>query len=268
MLLFSDASTEAFPDRESEVDRQQQDLLHDVSSLSNTSGRVPDASSSAFSGRLSKEEDGQQQDFLHDVSSLSNDATLTSEERGVMRLMRDVQMQAIRQPVFAVEMLNLQQTINHNLYQQVLQLKKQVADLVKEIAQLKKELEICEEQKQNSLLEATACLKESLGGKFTNAQVDFLISRKPIVRWEEEDISNAIAIRRLSTKSYHFLHNKMMIPLPSVTTLKRWVSKISVEPGILHSVLRLLKHQSERMTDKERLCTLSMDETSVCGEWT
>lgn len=38
------------------------------------------------------------------------------------------------------------------------------------------------------------------------------------------------------------------------------MSKIPVEPEVLHSVLRLLKHHSETMTET--------DETSFNGEWT
>lgn len=163
--------------------------------------------------------------------------------------------------------MNLLKAINSNLYQEVLQLKKQVSNLVRDNMQLKKELENSKQNEQKSFQKATDYLKDTLRGKFSSAQVDSLITGKPVTRWKEEDISTAITLRSLSSKAYNFLRTKM-IPLPSTTTINRWVSDMPVEPGILDSVLTMLKHQSETMTEAERLCTLSLDETSVQREWT
>ena len=176
-----------------------------------------------------------------------------------------METQASQDPFFVSEETTLLQAINSHLYEQVLNLKKQVANLLTENVQLKQELENCKKNEEKSLQLATESLKDSLRGKFSSAQVDSLITGKPVTRWNEEDISTAITIRSLSTKAYHFLRTKM-IPLPSTTTINRFVSKIPVEPGILDSVLNMLKHHSETTTEAERLCTLSLDETSVHSE--
>lgn len=179
----------------------------------------------------------------------------------------DVTLKSSSRPSFIHEEIQLLRSINQQLYLQVGQLKQEVSYLVTENNKLKNELENTRQQVETCLDKAAGSLKDNLGGKFSCSQVESLITGKAISRWKVEDISIALAIRSLSTKTYNFLR-KTMLPLPSVRTINRWVSKLAVEPGILESVLRLLKHKSETMTERDRLCTLSLDETSVCSQWT
>lgn len=53
-----------------------------------------------------------------------------------------------------------------------------------------------------------------------------------------------------------------------MTTLNRWASKLAAEPGLLTSVLALLAHRSDSMEERDRLCTISFDETRLANEWT
>ena len=94
-----------------------------------------------------------------------------------------------------------------------------------------------------------------------------MLSSNSVSRWQEEDISKALALRTLSPKAYRFLKEQWNFPLPSDATISRWVSKFDVEAGILFSVLKFLSHQASTMSEYDRLCVLSFDETAVAQEW-
>lgn len=52
-------------------------------------------------------------------------------------------------------------------------------------------------------------------------------------------------------------------PLPALSTLWRWASTFSVEPGILRDMLMLMQKETYDMTEIKRLCVLSFDEMYV-----
>lgn len=77
-----------------------------------------------------------------------------------------------------------------------------------------------------------------------------------------EDIASAISLRSVSPKAYRYLRLHKY-PLPALSTLRKWASTFSVEPGVLHDVIRLMHKISPQMTEMERLCILSFDEIYV-----
>lgn len=149
-----------------------------------------------------------------------------------------------------------------------IKLKQQVSTLVKENSKLREQIKICKEEQAKSYLNATDAVKHSFSGKLTSSQINSIVSGRPVTRWSEEEIGTAVTLRSLSTKTYNYLRTKMLIPLPSRSTINRYVSKLSVEPGLLESIIRILGHQSQSMNETDRICALSMDEMSVCKEWT
>lgn len=102
---------------------------------------------------------------------------------------------------------------------------------------------------------------------FTSTQIDYFIGKKKISRWTDEDITNGIALRSISPKAYRYLRNKKSFPLPSMSTLDKWVKDINVEPGILNSALRLMKSKASYMSDGSKACILSFDEMSLSGKY-
>ncbi|KAL4148064.1 hypothetical protein QTP88_002368 [Uroleucon formosanum] len=76
-----------------------------------------------------------------------------------------------------------------------------------------------------------------------------------LYRWTPEDISSAITLRSISPKSYRYTIKKK-IPL-------RWVSNISIEEGILTSVLFLMKAKAEFMSTSDKLTVISFNEIYV-----
>lgn len=110
-------------------------------------------------------------------------------------------------------------------------------------------------------------VRNNLSSTFTSTQMEHILTGKPITRWREEDISRALTLRSLSYKSYKFIREVWQFPLPSRSTISRWVRGLDVEPGILMSIFNLMKHNAESMTERDRVCVLSFDECMVSKEW-
>lgn len=110
-------------------------------------------------------------------------------------------------------------------------------------------------------------VKNNLKKYFSTSQVQCMYDGKPVTRWTAEDIAKSLTLRCVSHKAYRFLREKWQLPLPSDSTLNRWVKNFEIEPGILESVIGLLKAQAESMTEQERICCLSFDECSVAKVW-
>ena len=129
-----------------------------------------------------------------------------------------------------------------------------------------KKLENCSDQKEAAIsvvTEENRKLEQGMLKCFTVHQAQCLISGKPISRWQDTDVTNALALKSLGIKSYKYIRNVMNIPLPSVSTINRWISGINVEPGILNSVLRMMSQKSESFTLGQKACTLSFDEMKI-----
>lgn len=150
----------------------------------------------------------------------------------------------------------------------------QIANITKEKERLLSEKSVWEEEKaqnkkqiDSTHTEAMNDTKKILSKYFTPCQIDAMLSDTPVKQWQDEDICRAITLQSLSPKGYRYLRESMKLPFPSKSTLNRWASKLYVEPGVMPSVLQLLHHKAESMTELERICVLSFDETSVAYEW-
>lgn len=80
------------------------------------------------------------------------------------------------------------------------------------------------------------------------------------IKWELEDIAQAIAIFASGPKAYRLLLKKKY-PLPAVSTLKTWASKIDVNPGYLNNVFNLMGGAD--LTPYQKVCVLMADETKI-----
>ncbi|KAK3869788.1 hypothetical protein Pcinc_024930 [Petrolisthes cinctipes] len=80
------------------------------------------------------------------------------------------------------------------------------------------------EQLQNAYVEATARARYKLGMFFSSSQVDFFLSGAPVRCWTDSDVSEALTLRSLSPKVYRYLREQKKFPLPSASTLHRWVN--------------------------------------------
>lgn len=57
-----------------------------------------------------------------------------------------------------------------------------------------------------------------------------------------------MSIYCVSAKAYRFLRDKLKYPLPSVTTLRRWVSTLKLDVGILNTVIDIMKIKRTSMS--------------------
>lgn len=73
-------------------------------------------------------------------------------------------------------------------------------------------------------------VRNNLSSTFTSTQMEHILTGKPITRWREEYISRALTLRSLSYKSYKFIREVWQFPLPSRSTISRWVRGLDVEP--------------------------------------
>lgn len=109
-------------------------------------------------------------------------------------------------------------------------------------------------------------LKNQLAGVkrvFTENQIKKMDKQKRI-SWSVTEISNAIAMYAAGPRAYR-LSLKRGFPYPAVSTLKEWLRKIKLEPGILKSALKIAEFAN--MTEKDRVCTIIFDEMKVRKEF-
>ncbi|KAF2894161.1 hypothetical protein ILUMI_12015 [Ignelater luminosus] len=118
---------------------------------------------------------------------------------------------------------------------------------------------------RNLNLEKSKCLslETILNTTFSKAQIEILRKQRKKVHWSSDDISSAFAIRYLSKRCYLYLRNKLNYPLPHISTLQRWASKLQLEEGILKDVLRIIKIAGMDMSKLEKVTVLQFDEIKV-----
>lgn len=112
--------------------------------------------------------------------------------------------------------------------------------------------------------EAVIDIKKTLSRVFTPTQVDMLLTpSKSKTRWTADDIASAISLRCISPKMYRHLKYSMKLPLPSLSTIRRWVANVPLEPGTLDNVLKIMKYKGNSMTELQKFTILSFDEISL-----
>lgn len=79
-----------------------------------------------------------------------------------------------------------------------------------------------------------------LGKLFSPGQIKKLMNPEKTIRWSPTDIASAISLRSVSPKAYRYLRS-LQYPLPALSTLRKWASTIEIIPGILKSVISLMK---------------------------
>jgi len=106
-------------------------------------------------------------------------------------------------------------------------------------------------------------LSRSVKRVFSSGQIECLQRGKSAVRWGREDILSALELRTVSRKAYVYLRNSKKLPLPGISTLRRWVSGYRMTAGLSQFALDILRSKRDRFTTWDRVCVLSFDEMSV-----
>ncbi|KAL1493908.1 hypothetical protein ABEB36_009589 [Hypothenemus hampei] len=107
--------------------------------------------------------------------------------------------------------------------------------------------------------------RKAIEGIFTTAQLKKIIHPDVRPRWTIEDVSKAIILHSAGPRAYRLLLKKNL-PFPAVSTLRKWLSKIKIVPGILSSIFDIIKRKEMNVRDK--ICILSFDEMKLRKEYT
>lgn len=93
-------------------------------------------------------------------------------------------------------------------------------------------------------------MHELLGKMFSPGQIHLILNPSLQKRkWFSEDIAHAMSFRCVSPKGYRYMREVMQIPLPGLSTLRKWVSTINLEPGVLCSVLYCMNAKRKTIPD-------------------
>ncbi len=110
---------------------------------------------------------------------------------------------------------------------------------------------------------ANAKIVTAIKNIMSSKQIQRLIEPDTRVCWSDSDIAKAISLDSVSTKGFQYMRGTLKYPLPSRSTIQRWLANIVVKPGILHSVLNLLRTSFEGSSLMCRTATLAVDEMAI-----
>jgi len=100
---------------------------------------------------------------------------------------------------------------------------------------------------------------------FSESQVKKLCGKKRI-KWGDRDLVRAISLKAASKKAFRLVKEEWKVPLPSASTLSRWMQKFTCKEGILKNVVEVLKIQGKEMDSFSKLCVINFDEMNVSSE--
>jgi hypothetical protein len=84
-----------------------------------------------------------------------------------------------------------------------------------------------------------------------------------ILNLNPEDISAAMSARSYGARAYHYWRTKRNMPLPGMSTLRKWAGSFCFEPGVLKPVMDHMKLKSSQLPSIEKLAVLSFDEIHI-----
>lgn len=120
--------------------------------------------------------------------------------------------------------------------------------LLEEVNRLKKEIYILTAENQG------------IAKIFTERQRKYLGNLNKRIYWTSHDIAPAISLHSAGPRSYRWLL-KNKYPFPAESTLRRWASKITVQPGALPFVFQLMKNAE--LTKFDKVCVIMADEMKI-----
>ena len=80
-------------------------------------------------------------------------------------------------------------------------------------------------------------------------------------RWTYKDKVIALSLYHQSPRAYQFC--LCIFTLPSVSSLRTWLSNVEVRPGFPRKVFELLRDKVAGVTEKNKLCVITFDEMSL-----
>lgn len=144
---------------------------------------------------------------------------------------------------YSLDLTVAMQLENLDLKEQITTLKAQVAVHLKEANDLK-------------------AFRSGINMNFTENQLCKLKNPAKNIHWVYEDIAWAIPLHAAGPRAYNHLLRKGL-PLPSASTLSRWLQRLKFHDGILKFVLNEMHAASTNMELVDRVCLIVFDEMAV-----
>lgn len=76
-------------------------------------------------------------------------------------------------------------------------------------------------------------------------------------RWTYNDKIIALSLYHQSPRAYRFCQS--IFALPSVSSLRRWLSNIEVRPGFPANVFQILADKVDGMSERDKLCVITFN---------
>jgi hypothetical protein len=122
------------------------------------------------------------------------------------------------------------------------------------------------ESKNESLQTEQQTLLTALRQRFSQTQIDRIINPKSKTRWSQEDIRKAITMLSVSEMGYHVAKNLLGLPLAARSSVKKLLSNIEFEEGVLNGVLDLMSLAGEGMSELQRQVVVAFDEVQLTSK--
>ena len=81
--------------------------------------------------------------------------------------------------------------------------------------------------------------------------------------YTQEDVCNALILRCMSNKSFEYLRRNKILPLPSKTTLSKWVDKLDCKPGFKNNFLVIVEKKMQSAESWEKDAIIMFDELDL-----
>lgn len=83
-----------------------------------------------------------------------------------------------------------------------------------------------------------------------------------------KDISQGLMLRTISRKAYEYLRRNKILPLPAVSTLRRWIKNFRCRSGLQTSVLKIIQQRISAEADPTfGVASVSFDEMHIAKEY-
>jgi len=99
-------------------------------------------------------------------------------------------------------------------------------------------------------------------GLFSEGQLQIIHGKRKHKYWTSAEMAKSIALHSLSSKACVYLRNVYKIPLPHVSTIKRWLGGLDMKPGILRPAFQILTELG-KLPVSECIAVLAFDEVEI-----
>uniref|UniRef100_A0A8D8N736 (northern house mosquito) hypothetical protein n=1 Tax=Culex pipiens TaxID=7175 RepID=A0A8D8N736_CULPI len=143
----------------------------------------------------------------------------------------------------------------HNLRAELKERDKLIRSLRRESERKSKDLELLRTQIADCSASHEQLIRievyKAFGKIFTKNQIDLILELKKKVKWTDEEIKLAFALRYHSQPAYEMVRKELKIPLPCLRRLREFASGINMRGGVLFDVLSEKKSREKIRTQQE-----------------